>query len=396
MSSRNAFGRPLLRCLVASLALAALACAACAAQYVVTPSGSDTNSGAPGSPFRTIGRGLFQLKPGDTLIIGPGSYRESCTLSVKGAAETPVVIRGVASSDSVLPTIEASGDDGLSINDSAYVTVQGLTVTGAARAGIAVTRSDRITISASAMTDNAGYGVYASLSDHVEVKSCEITGTKEGDAVYMYATEHPTVTDCGKIRGNAGCGVRLSADAAQGDGLITGATVARNIINDNGRLGGAAISLEGVEKSTIENNVCDRNLAGGILSFKGAAARAGSRNKFTMNVVRFAPGVGQFGIKLVDGSTNSSLEQNTLAVENGPAVVVDAASAKGFRASFDFYVTTGPPVSFSYKGETLDFASWQAATGQDADAHVAVTKPEDENPPASGAPSADAPGAPGE
>lgn len=50
---------------------------ATAAQYYVATSGQDSNPGTQSAPFRTIKHGVSILKPGDTLLIRGGTYRES-------------------------------------------------------------------------------------------------------------------------------------------------------------------------------------------------------------------------------------------------------------------------------------------------------------------------------
>jgi len=358
------------RCILSILAAAALAATASAAEYVVVPGGNDANPGTKKAPFKTIGRGLFELKAGDTLLVAAAAYKETCLLRVKGSEDRPVVVRGVPDKEGRLPLIQAAGQDGLSIQDSTCVTVEGVNVIGAARAGFLVEGSDRITITGCASGDNGKWAFKTASSDHVSIAKCEAFGSKDGDGVCFSSTDHAVISDS-KVRDNAFCGVLLAANAAEGgDGMITGANVARNIITGNGARGGAAIRLEGVEKSTVENNVCDKNLAGGIVACKGSGARAGSRNRFLINVVQFPKGSGSFGVQLLDGSTNASLEQTTVAIESGPAVVVDDASSKGLRATFNFYSDLGKGVTFIYKSQTLDFARWQSQTGQDKDSHV--------------------------
>jgi hypothetical protein len=372
---------------IAALAVSfALAGVSFGAEYFVLPSGNDAHAGSAAAPFKTISRGLFELKPGDTLTIGPGAYRESCELSVKGTESLPVLIRGAGDP---APSVEAAGEDAFVIRDSTYVTVEGLKFANARRAGVRIAASDRIAVNGCDVADNAKYGVYVTLSDHITIAKCRIHGTKEDSAVYVSATDHPTVTDC-TIEDNAASAVYLTGNAAEGgDGLITGATVARNIIRNNGEKGGDTIHLEGIEKSSVDHNMCDNNLSGGIVAMKGQAARAGSRNTFSINVVRFPKGRGLFGIRLASGSTNSRLEQNTIVIDSGPAIDVDAASAKGFKSDFNFFPAIDSPASFSWKGQTLEFAAWQRETGQDAQSHQAAAVPSPGAPP--GAPAAPAP-----
>ncbi len=56
------------------------------------PSARDTNRGTQSGPFKTIGKGASLLKPGDTLFIKAGIYREIVTLSQSGTAADPITI----------------------------------------------------------------------------------------------------------------------------------------------------------------------------------------------------------------------------------------------------------------------------------------------------------------
>jgi len=54
-----------------------LSATAAAAEYYVATTGQDSNPGTKTAPFRTIKHGVSILKPGDTLLIRGGTYRES-------------------------------------------------------------------------------------------------------------------------------------------------------------------------------------------------------------------------------------------------------------------------------------------------------------------------------
>ena len=43
--------------------------------------------------FKTIGEGVAELKPGETLTIMPGDYQEHVSATLVGTAEAPITIR---------------------------------------------------------------------------------------------------------------------------------------------------------------------------------------------------------------------------------------------------------------------------------------------------------------
>ena len=88
-----------MRILLCSLALVALTSATAQRTYHVHPRGSDAAAGtSAAAAFRTIGRGIEALRPGDTLLIGDGLYREGGKLlvdSLVATPEQPTVIKSV-------------------------------------------------------------------------------------------------------------------------------------------------------------------------------------------------------------------------------------------------------------------------------------------------------------
>ena len=65
-----------------------------ATEYFVSPSGNDAQAGFPREQaFATIQKGVNALKPGDTLTIRPGEYRESIRRDNLGSADAETLIR---------------------------------------------------------------------------------------------------------------------------------------------------------------------------------------------------------------------------------------------------------------------------------------------------------------
>ncbi len=66
-----------------------------AATYYVdanNPSARDSNPGTQAQPWKTIGKAAGLLKPGDTVLVKPGVYRELVILSKSGTAANPITI----------------------------------------------------------------------------------------------------------------------------------------------------------------------------------------------------------------------------------------------------------------------------------------------------------------
>jgi Right handed beta helix region/Protein of unknown function (DUF1565) len=99
-------------CMVSLALLASLS--AKAADVYVSLDGADSSAGTLDMPFRTIGRAVAGLKPGDTLFIRSGTYFESVRIEVSGTADAPITIRSypgeVATIDSGTPDFRRIGN----------------------------------------------------------------------------------------------------------------------------------------------------------------------------------------------------------------------------------------------------------------------------------------------
>lgn len=77
--------------------------------HVDAASGDDGASGASGAPWKTLNRAVGALKAGDTLLVGPGLYREEVHVKAQGTAEKRITIKGA---EGAMPVL--SGSDRIS------------------------------------------------------------------------------------------------------------------------------------------------------------------------------------------------------------------------------------------------------------------------------------------
>ena len=82
------------------------------------------------------------------------------------------------------------------------------------------------------------------------------TAARSQHGIYVSNSGDWPVLRANRVHDNAGAGIQLNADASQGgDGIITGAILEDEVIYNNGSAGGSAINLDGVQYSTIRNNL---------------------------------------------------------------------------------------------------------------------------------------------
>jgi hypothetical protein len=104
--------------------------------YYVSPSGNNANSGTSESPWATPGYASRQLKPGDTLIVRPGTYSlsvydDDIILPTSGTPTAWITIQGQSGT---LPRLEGSANliCAIDISRSSYIRIQNLEITSAA------------------------------------------------------------------------------------------------------------------------------------------------------------------------------------------------------------------------------------------------------------------------
>ncbi len=146
--------------------------------YVEANGGSDSNTGtSPSTAYATIQHAVDVARPGDRILVGPGTYGY---LSIYGYLGDPTHWLSIESiSDSVTPIIDVannSGDDGVDIQQSSFVgfygfEVEGLqTSTNSNPSGVAVFRgSDHVYVWNNNIHDFPGGGVKLLLypGDHL-------------------------------------------------------------------------------------------------------------------------------------------------------------------------------------------------------------------------------------
>jgi hypothetical protein len=251
------------------------------------------------------------------------------------------------------------------------VILEGLTIRNASRAGVVVNRCRHITIRNCVLTGNRKWGVQTCLSKHVTVEYCETSGATVQHGIYFSTTDHPVARGC-RIHHNVGCGIHFNGDESEGgDGMITGGLVEDNLIYENGRLGGAAVNMDGVENTVVRNNLIFNNQAGGIVSFHVDGARSGAGNQFCGNTVYFAPGAGRYALSINETAGGAVVRSNVLVCGRGPALVVDRTSAGGLAGDRNLFFLHGGGAPCRLGNAALELAAWQAATGQDRNSVVA-------------------------
>ncbi|MFF4169630.1 nitrous oxide reductase family maturation protein NosD [Streptomyces sp. NPDC001744] len=311
---------------------------ACAATLVVAGLGAAAPSAAGPAvhrvkPGESIQKALDAARPGDTVVLSPGTYRESVTvttpgLTLRGSGVFPTVLvpggtKGGACAGAG-HGICVTGTEGRPVE---RVTVRSLTLRGFAKNGLWASRTDRLRVQGVTAEKNGNWGIAQERS--VRSVLSGNTARDNGDAGLFVSnttdTEQGAVDTGGTvISGNRMSGNRigltvrrlrnLTVDRNEATGNCAGLFVVgdestpragamslrRNHLHDNNKycpktprlpfLQGSGLVLTGAEETLVTGNRVEDNrgtspLSGGIVLFKSFVGALNERNEIRDNVV---------------------------------------------------------------------------------------------------------------
>jgi hypothetical protein len=249
--------------------------------YHVGPRGNDAGDCSAAAPCREIKRAVPLLAPGDLLVIDSGEYRRFTWVGPRGRADAPITL--FAEAGAVVRGIEGCGRrdrscrDAILIDRADHLVIDGLGATGATRAGLAIELSQHVTVRNGVFVDNGRWGVFSSFVDDLTIEHVEAAASRTEHGIYASNSGDRTVIRRNWVHDNRACGIQINADwsvkdpahayPGEVDGITTGALIEGNIVFRNGKGGGAAINLDGVQDSTVRNNLLVDNAASGIVAY---------------------------------------------------------------------------------------------------------------------------------
>ena len=178
-----------------------------AAQFFVSPSGSDTNSGSLATPFQTVAKAVSLAQAGDSVELRAGTYREQVNPVRSGASGSPITIenyngeQAVFSAFDVVPgpwTAQSNGIYSTTVTGSRPVnfwttvnpTTNGSTITdsGGALRFIVANESTTQTLSIRSQAASPAWDFFSNaVTWKVRGLSAASTGTTAMPAANMYA-----------------------------------------------------------------------------------------------------------------------------------------------------------------------------------------------------------------
>lgn len=163
--------------------------------YVSNQGDDDADGSTDGTAFRTVGRALEAVQPGDTVLILPGTYNEALTLEGAGAPGAPITIRGEGAA--ILDGRETM-TIGFWCENCRNIVIENLEVRGYTDIGVGALASSDITMRNLVVHDNGfdaqledwdieGYGIQADESQNVTIENNDVyrNGPQPGASAIM-------------------------------------------------------------------------------------------------------------------------------------------------------------------------------------------------------------------
>ena len=127
----------------------------------VSTTGSDSNSGASGSPVKSINKAAQLAQAGDTVLVGAGTYNGTVSISKNGTASGQITFKPADGAHVVIDGSQTGAGTDLVTITGDYITFQGFEVANAKRTGIGLWGSHDSKVLDNNVHDSFRAGVYA-------------------------------------------------------------------------------------------------------------------------------------------------------------------------------------------------------------------------------------------
>ncbi|MFB6680206.1 nitrous oxide reductase family maturation protein NosD [Streptomyces sp. NPDC057684] len=311
-------------------------------------------------PGESIQKAVNTAKPGDVIVLSPGTYHESVSITVSGltlrgaSARSTVIVPAKASTDSAC----AKAGNGICVTGTKskpveHVTVRSLTLRGFTKSGLWATGTDRLRVEEVTSEKNGQWGIGQERSvrgvfRHDIVEANGDAGLFLGntvDAEEGALDSKGTVISHNRLLGNRiGVTVRRMRNVAVAHNEATGNCTAMFLVGDENKprpgalkvrnnyvhannkycaatarlpfLQGSGIILTGIEDSlvaenSVVNNVGKAPMSGGIVLAKNFKGALNQRNEIRDNVVT---GNGTADLANQDKGKGNRFRDNSCAV----------------------------------------------------------------------------------
>jgi hypothetical protein len=346
----------------------------------VSPSGSDANNGlTPATAWRQISWAASHVGPGAIVDIADGAYAGPVLIyNLAGTQAAPVIFRATGNAAVLTGSGNTNNDNrnSIFIGSSSHIVFHGLKVFASLRAGVRVSLSHHVTIQGCVFGNHQKWGIFTDYADDLSLLGNECFGSIDEHGIYHSNSGDRAVIAGNFCHDNNASGIQINADPLfltpiggyVPDGISFHCVVERNLLSDNGEIGGAAINLASIRSSVIRNNVIVNdtwiNSTGIALWDDGAGTQWGCKdNLVEHNTVAYTTGKGRYAIGLLNGSTGNVIRNNVLRGGRRGALSFTADCLLGFQCDSNvlFSVDNWPiVVQDDASFVTYTLAQWQS------------------------------------
>ncbi len=341
--------------------------------YYVSSSGDDENNGlSVNSAFETLQYAADMVSAGDSVLVLEGTY-SGFDLRTNGTPSAPIVFKAM-DENVIIDLPNPVTNDGINIESADWVVVDGFNVVNQPRAGIRIVTSDFVIIRNNTCTENYKWGIFTGFTDDILIENNICSYSEDEHGIYVSNSSDRPIIINNRSFNNSGCGIHMNGDISMGgDGIISNAIVAGNILHDNGVAGGSAINMDGVQNSKIFNNLIYNNYSTGIAMYQIDGAEGSKNNKVYNNTI-VNPEVTRWNIIAVNGSTGNTLYNNILINHHSfrGSISIDESSSENFVSDYNILEDR---LSDDDGNSNMSFSEWQALG---YDLHSVIAEPEEE------------------
>lgn len=324
----------------------------------VSNDGSDTSGdGSAANPWHSLQHAADNVGPGDYVIVQPGNYW-GFQITTDGKPDARITFHALPGVQIDAPNPE-NNLDGINLEGADFVTIEGFHMADMPRAGLRSVNNDGVILRGNASDHNTMWGILTGWAENIIIENNVVSRSQVEHGIYVSNSADGAIVRNNVVWGNNDSGIQFNADAyLPGDGIHSNNLIEGNVVYGNGRGGGAAINLDGVQDSIIQNNLLYDNHATGIVLYVGFAADGSKNNLVANNTVVMADDA-RWALLMENGSDGNTIVNNILLNKNPNrgSVTVDHNS---LPALSDHNLVQD---LFQLDGYNGSFAAWQAFSG---------------------------------
>jgi len=308
--------------------------------YYVATTGSSGGNGSTSSPFRTISEAMSaNLKPGDEVVVKPGTYNESISIDKDGSAAGDITLRSEVPGGALIRP-PAGSYNAISVNAN-YVTIDGFDIKGGPGDGIEANNVHHVSVLNNKVHDAGESGIQFNGADFVRVEGNETyhnasSGWFSGISIYENRNITGDTSTSGYrniVRNNISHdNVTKSGEHTDGNGIIIDdfqstqadghpnytykTLVDNNLVYGNG---GKGIQVTWSDSVTVSNNTAYHNNQDpqNTGTWRGELSNSASSNNTWVNNIAVAdPSVNQNNTAIDNTSTNGYINSNVVWANN--------------------------------------------------------------------------------